>query len=69
MPFSSKDFFKLAYGLVYDVYIPRRLNNENKCAEKHFYFKFMSRHPQLCLQNAESTDIMRTVGFNKRQVS
>ena len=45
MLFSKMGFLELAYDLAKDMRIPRRLNNDNKPARKHFYYQFMSRHP------------------------
>lgn len=68
MPLSKKEFLKLAYELANKLKVPHRFNNEKKIAGKHFYDNFMKRHLDLSLRSAESTSLMRAVGFNKTQV-
>lgn len=68
MPLTKKEFLKLAFELAHKLKLPHRFNNEKKMAGKLFYFDFMKRHPDLSLRTAESTSLMRAVGFNKTQV-
>lgn len=68
MPLTKKEFLKLAFQLSESLNLPHRFNRENKTAGKDFYYSFMKRHQDLSLRTAESTSIMRCVGFNKPQV-
>lgn len=68
MPLSKKEFLKLAYDLAEKLKLPHRFNNEKRMAGKHFYDDFIKRHPDISLRTAESTSLMRAVGFNKHQV-
>jgi len=68
LPLSKKEFLKLAYDLATELKLPHRFNTQTGTAGKHFYYDFMSRHPELSLRIPESTSLMRVVGFNKSQV-
>lgn len=68
MPLSKKEFLKLAYDLAEKLKLPHRFSNEKRMAGKHFYDDFVKRHPDISLRTAESTSLMRAVGFNQHQV-
>lgn len=68
MPLSRKEFLKLAFDLAQHLKVPHQFNLSKGTAGKHFYYNFMSRHPDLSLRTPESTSLMRAVGFNKPQV-
>ncbi|XP_022819194.1 uncharacterized protein LOC111351487 isoform X1 [Spodoptera litura] len=69
MPLTKKEFLKLAFDLAVHLKIPHRFNVQKEAAGKHFYYEFMKRHPDLSLRTAESTSLMRAVGFNRAQVN
>lgn len=68
MPLVKQEFLKLAFDLAEAMKIPHRFNKEKQAAEKHFYYDFMQKHPDISLRAPESTSLMRAVGFNKPQV-
>lgn len=68
LPLTKKEFLQLAYDLAVELKLPHRFNTEKQTAGKHFYYDFMTRHPNLSLRTPESTSLMQAVGFNKPQV-
>ena len=46
---SKTELFNLVYDLAENMYISRRIKNENKSDGKHFYYQFISKHQRLCL--------------------
>ena len=66
MPFTRKEFMKLAYDLATKMKIDHRFNQQNKMAGKDFYYNFMKKHPDLSLRQPQSTSLMRTVALRWR---
>ena len=64
MPLSGKGFHQQARDLDEDTPIARRLDKENKSAVSIFNISFMD-----VVINAESTGMMRAVGFDRPQIS
>lgn len=68
MPLNKQEFLRLAFQLAEKLKIPHQFNKEKRSAGKNYYYSFMKRHSDLSLRTAESTSLMRAVGFNRPQV-
>ncbi|CAH1987730.1 unnamed protein product [Acanthoscelides obtectus] len=68
MPLNRQEFLRLAFQLAEKLKLPHQFNKEKQSAGKNYYYSFMKRHSDLSLRTAESTSLMRAVGFNRPQV-
>lgn len=68
MPLNKQEFLRLAFQLAEKLKLPHQFNKEKMSAGKNYYYAFMKRHSDLSLRTAESTSLMRAVGFNRPQV-
>lgn len=68
MPLNKQEFLRLAFQLAEKFKLPHQFNKEKMSAGKNYYYSFMKRHSDLSFRTAESTSLMRAVGFNRPQV-
>ncbi|XP_030754953.1 uncharacterized protein LOC115881553 [Sitophilus oryzae] len=68
LPVNKKEFLTLAYDLAEHFKLQHQFSKTKKTAGNKFYCGFINRHPEFSLRSAQSTNLQRAQGFNKKQV-
>ena len=63
------DLMSLAYQLAEANHLPHGFNKTKESAGERWYYRFIKRHPELSLRQAEATSMARARGFNRKNVS